>query len=51
VPPDLSRSMIDAIKAAGGSPTYTEYEGVGHDSWTPAYRDPATIAWLFDQRR
>lgn len=51
VPPDLSRSMIDAIKAAGGSPTYTEYEGVGHDSWTPAYRDPATLAWLFEQHR
>jgi predicted peptidase len=30
---------------------YTEFEGVKHDSWTPAYRDPATLEWLFRQRR
>jgi len=51
VPVERSRSMVAAVKAAGGDPTYTEYEGVGHDSWTPAYRDPATLDWLFRQRR
>jgi predicted peptidase len=24
---------------------------VGHDSWTPAYRDPFVLDWLFTQRR
>lgn len=48
--PERSRRMIEAVKAAGGTPTYTEFAGVGHDSWTPAYRDPAVLDWLFHQR-
>jgi len=51
VPAARSRSMVEAVKAAGGSVRYTEFEGVKHDSWTPAYRDPATLEWLFRQRR
>ena len=51
VRPELSRRMIEAIKAAGGSPLYTEYPAVGHDSWTPAYLCPGTINWLFAQKR
>jgi predicted peptidase len=51
VPVERSRTMVEAVKAAGGSVKYTEYKGVGHDSWTPAYRDPATLDWLFRQRR
>jgi predicted peptidase len=46
-----SRDMIEAIKAAGGSPKYTEYKGVGHDSWTATYRDPEFYKWLFAQKR
>ena len=51
VPAARSRSMVEAVKAAGGNVKYTEFEGVKHDSWTPAYRDPATLEWLFRQRR
>ena len=51
VPVERSRTMIAALKAAGGSPRYSELPGVGHDSWTPAYRDPAVLEWLFSQRR
>ena len=51
VPVARSRSMVEAVRAAGGSPKYTEFESVGHDSWTPAYRDPDTLDWLFRQRR
>ncbi|MGI9178508.1 MAG: prolyl oligopeptidase family serine peptidase [Pirellulales bacterium] len=51
VPVALSRSMIEAIVAAGGAPIYSELPGVGHDSWTPAYRNPAVLDWLFSQRR
>jgi predicted peptidase len=52
VPVEKSRSMIDAIRRAGGEPKYTELAGVGHDSWTPAYtRDDGVLPWMFAQRR
>jgi hypothetical protein len=44
--------MIDAVKAAGGSPQYTELPGVGHDSWTAAYNDPnGVLPWMFTQSK
>ncbi|MFO0191743.1 MAG: prolyl oligopeptidase family serine peptidase [Planctomycetia bacterium] len=51
VPVERSRSMVKALEAAGGRPTYVEMPGVGHDAWTPTYRDPAALDWLFAQRR
>ena len=51
VPVERSRSMIAALEAAGGNPKYSELQGVGHDSWTPAYRDPAVLDWLFGQAK
>jgi predicted peptidase len=51
VPVERSRSMIAAVQAAGGRPIYSELAGVGHDSWTPAYRDEFVLDWLFSQRR
>ena len=51
VPPKLSQQMIEAVRAAGGNPKYTELPEVGHDSWTPAYSDPdGVVAWMFEQR-
>lgn len=51
VPPELSREMISAIREAGGTPGYTEYPDVGHDSWIPAYGDRYALEWLFSQSR
>lgn len=51
VKPQRSRDMIAAIKAAGGSPKYTEYPGVGHNSWAQTYSNPEFYAWLFAQKR
>lgn len=51
VPVKRSREMIAAIKEAGGEAKYTEYPGVGHDSWTQTYADDAFHAWLFSQRK
>lgn len=52
VPPDRSRRMVEAVTAAGGQVRYTELDGVGHDSWTPAYTGPENVlTWLFAQRR
>ncbi len=48
---ERSRSMIAAVKAAGGRPIYSELAGVGHDSWTPAYRDGFVLDWLFSQSK
>jgi predicted peptidase len=46
-----SRDMIKAIEAAGGKPKYTEYPGVGHDSWTATYKNPEVLQWLFEQKK
>ena len=52
VPVARSRNMIAALKAAGGSPTYVELKGVGHNSWTPGYNDPGgLVPWMFKQVR
>ena len=48
---ERSRRMIAAIEKAGGKPKYTEYPGVGHNSWTQAYADPKLMEWLFAQKR
>jgi predicted peptidase len=50
VPVARSRTMIEALRAAGGEPKYTEFSGVGHNSWSPAYEDAAgVIPWMFEQ--
>ncbi len=46
-----SRMMIEALKAAGAKPLYTELPGVGHNSWETAYSDSEFPEWLFAQRR
>jgi predicted peptidase len=51
VTPDKSRSMVEAIKAAGGDIRYTEYPEVGHNSWDAAYGDPELMAWMLGQRK
>ncbi len=42
--------MVEAIRKAGGKPFYTEYAGVGHDSWVKAYSDPKLMEWMFAQK-
>jgi len=51
VPVVRSRSAVEAIKAAGGNPKYTEYEGMGHNVWSRAYQEPELRDWLLRQRR
>ncbi len=50
VPAKLSQSMIDAIKKAGGQPKYTEFSGVGHNSWDAAYATKELFTWLLEQK-
>lgn len=50
VPPQQSRRMFEAMKAAGADVRYTELADAGHNSWDAAYRDDGMWAWLFAQR-
>lgn len=51
VPVSQSRSLVSALRAAGAEPRYTEYPGVGHNSWDRAFAEPELWRWLFSQRR
>ncbi len=51
VPPEQSRRMHAALKAAGSNARYTELPDANHNSWDAAYRDDAMWGWLFAQRR
>ena len=46
-----TQEMIDAVTEAGGTPKFTIYPGVGHDSWTATYNNPEFYEWLFAQQR
>lgn len=46
-----SRDMIDALKKAGGTPKYTEYPKVGHNSWDMAYGTDELYKWLLEQKK
>ncbi len=50
-PPEYSRNMVEAIRKAGGTAEYTEYPGVGHNSWIYAYNEPSLWVWLFRQKK
>jgi lysophospholipase L1-like esterase len=51
VPTIRSRSMVEALRAAGGQPRYQELAGVDHFAWVPAFEEPTLLDWLFAQRR
>ncbi|MFP5262537.1 MAG: prolyl oligopeptidase family serine peptidase [Blastocatellia bacterium] len=51
VPVTESQKMVEALKASGGNVRYSEYEGVGHNSWDRAYAEPEFFPWLLSQKR
>jgi len=51
VPVENARQMMAALKKAGGHPKYTEYPGVGHNSYVNAFKEPELLPWLFSQKR
>ena len=48
---ERSRSMIAAIRKAGGQPRYTEYPEEGHAVWTKAFAESELLPWVFAQSR
>jgi predicted peptidase len=54
VPPSGSRDMVEGLKKAGAAePTlkFTEFPGVGHASWVPAWESKGLWEWLLAQKR
>jgi len=49
-PVDMSRSIVAALKQAGGDVKYTEYAGGGHEC-ARTLGDPKLGEWLFAQKR
>lgn len=45
------RITIEVLKTLGANPRYTEYRGVGDNSWDRAYNDPVLLDWLLDQHK
>lgn len=46
-----TRGMVEAMKAAGADIKYTEYPGVGHNSWDKAYAEAGLFDWLLAQHK
>ena len=46
-----SRDMIEAIKAAGGKPKYSEIKNRGHNSWVDVWSSDDLWDWLYSQER
>ena len=41
-----SEDMVAELRKKGADVTFTVYPGVGHDSWTETYNNPALYTWL-----
>ena len=51
VPVAQSRLMVNLLKTQTPPVKYSEYWGVGHDSWKNAFAEPGLLPWLFTQRK
>jgi len=46
-----SRRMFAALKSLGANVQYTEFPGVKHEAWNPAYERADLFEWMLKQRR
>ncbi|MEM7379601.1 MAG: PHB depolymerase family esterase [Bacteroidota bacterium] len=51
IPFSESRTMVDKLKQMGYDVKFTEYEGVGHNSWVRAYNTEGLYDWFVAQKR
>ena len=51
VPLDGSREAYRKLRSVGAEVKYTEFPGVAHGSWNPAFSTPDFMSWLFAQHR
>ena len=45
------RQMARRLQGLGAPVRYTEYRGVGHNSWDRAYSEPELVEWMLKPRR
>ncbi len=50
VPPTSSRLFYKRLQREGADVRYSEYPGVGHNSWENAFAEPELLHWLFSHR-
>jgi hypothetical protein len=43
--------MVQALQTNHANVLYTEYAGVGHESWKNAFAEPDLLKWLFSQKK
>lgn len=46
---EYSRKMYDKLKSLGADVQYTEFPGVTHNSWTPAFATEGLMDWIFSK--
>ncbi|MEX2132448.1 MAG: hypothetical protein WD772_13280 [Pseudohongiellaceae bacterium] len=51
VPVDHSHQIVAARREASAPGRYTEFPGVNHNSWDPAYAMEELAEWLFEQKK
>jgi predicted peptidase len=52
VPLEESSRLVEALKKNGNERVkFTVFPEASHDSWTPAYSDPALYEWLLSHAR
>lgn len=51
VPVQGSRNYYEALKQLKAEVKYSEYPGVGHNSWDNAFAEPDLVPWLLSHKR
>jgi len=51
VPVSGSRDYVEALKKLKADVKYSEYPGVGHNSWDNAFAEPDLLPWLFSHKK
>jgi predicted esterase len=51
VRPESDKRMVDALKEAGGTATYTEFPNVGHYLCDGVFGDDSVIQWMLDPKK
>lgn len=51
IPPTFSRNYYKRLQKLNANVRYSEYEGVGHNSWGKAFSEPDLMKWLFSNEK
>ncbi|MGQ8334993.1 dienelactone hydrolase family protein [Sunxiuqinia sp. A32] len=51
VPVENSRRMVEALRKLKADVRYTEFPGVGHNSWDATFKIPELMPWVFEKTK